>query len=408
KLTRQIEQLRKKTTIVNNENANHERNEKKINRFIEEIRNIKKLKLKDVVLFAMENEGTFQSILKQHKESVNDIKQHSLIRLSTESSLQTDIMKLKTSDDFKESWQRLLIQYKSRRAKRRAWKEKANDFKQIESELKRQQDELENESELLESRSLPLKSKKKIIKTKIAKEEEEEVNNEEEVEEVNNEEEEEEEVNSEEEKKIESDLEEEKPKKKTEPFFRSKPISKQSVVCIIDLENNTMEPLAEATMDDEISSDDVEESMNKSLVENLNEIATDKTPLVDPFFLNGTHKITYQTIKTTSSYPSVGDKNSIEQSYFVDTLAKQNNSMKNNRRQQSLNIPSIQNNRRQQSLNKPSIQNNNGYSNEKVKRVPSTTIHPSWEASRSKLDQCRIQKSQAKKIVFNDSGEDSD
>ncbi|CAF4175338.1 unnamed protein product, partial [Rotaria magnacalcarata] len=60
KLTRQIENERKK-------NPDDERTIRKVKRIIEEIHQIRKLPNKDVVLFAMENEGTIAEVLQKCK-----------------------------------------------------------------------------------------------------------------------------------------------------------------------------------------------------------------------------------------------------------------------------------------------------------------------------------------------------
>ncbi|CAF3380381.1 unnamed protein product [Rotaria sp. Silwood1] len=64
KLTRQIEHERKK-------NPNDERTTRKVKRMIEEIHQIRKLPIKDVVLFAMENEGTIAEMLQKYKVKIN-------------------------------------------------------------------------------------------------------------------------------------------------------------------------------------------------------------------------------------------------------------------------------------------------------------------------------------------------
>jgi len=145
-------------------NPDEERSARKIKRIIEEIHQIRKLPNKDVVLFAMENPGAIAEILQKFKPTSDDIKQHALIRLATEKSLQSDILSLKNSDEFAKSWQPLLIMYQSRYEKRLVWKEKAQDFQKIEQALIDQQKELENLEEKL-PKPLKIKSKKPKEKT---------------------------------------------------------------------------------------------------------------------------------------------------------------------------------------------------------------------------------------------------
>jgi len=106
----------------------------------------------------MENPGKIAEILQKFKPSSDDIKQHALIRLATEKSLQSDITSLKTNDEYAKSWQPLLIMYQSRHEKRLVWKEKSEDFVKIEQALVDQQKELE---EIEQKLPKPLKIKQK-------------------------------------------------------------------------------------------------------------------------------------------------------------------------------------------------------------------------------------------------------
>ncbi|CAF5118065.1 unnamed protein product, partial [Rotaria magnacalcarata] len=173
----------------------------------------------------------------------DDIKQHALIRLATEKSLQADIMSLKTDNDYAKSWQQLLIMYRSRYEKRLAWKEKSEDFKKIEQALVDQQKELD---EIEQKLPKPLKIKKK--------------------------------------------------KEKKKPSVKR---SKQAVVCVLDLENKTAEPFGNNTMEDEDEDEKDDQEKTKEEPEKveteLNTISSSATTTInDPFFLNSQHQITYQ------------------------------------------------------------------------------------------------------------------
>ncbi|CAF0877012.1 unnamed protein product [Rotaria sp. Silwood1] len=356
KLTRQIEHERKK-------NPNDERTTRKVTRMIEEIHQIRKLPIKDVVLFAMENEGTIAEMLQKYKPNSDDIKQHALIRLATEKSLQSDIISLKTNDNYAKSWQQLLIMYRSRYEKRLVWKEKSEDFKKIEQALVDQQKELQ---EIEQSLPEPLKVKKKKEKTKS-------------------------------------------------PIKRSK----QAVVCVLDLENKIAEPFGNHTIDE----DDDDNEKEEKLMEKTEEIEIEPKPISssssttttinDPFFLNSQHQITYQ--KRTSrnkNETDLDDKTFIEHSYFVNALSSSSNRRDGRgdlarKKWAHLSLPN-----RPRTSNKPSSSNekSNDLSHNhksKVQDSNSTSLHPSWEASRQAKSQYCIHKSQAKKIVFNNSDDEN-
>ncbi|CAF2138257.1 unnamed protein product [Rotaria magnacalcarata] len=354
KLTRQIENERKK-------NPDDERTIRKVKRIIEEIHQIRKLPNKDVVLFAMENEGTIAEVLQKCKPTNDDIKQHALIRLATEKSLQADIMSLKTDNDYAKSWQQLLIMYRSRYEKRLAWKEKSEDFKKIEQALVDQQKELD---EIEQKLPKPLKIKKK--------------------------------------------------KEKKKPSVKR---SKQAVVCVLDLENKTAEPFGNNTMEDEDEDEKDDQEKPKEEPEKveteLNTISSSATTTInDPFFLNSQHQITYQ--KRTSRNQNDGDlddKTFIEHSYFVDALSSSSNRRDGGgdiakRKWAHLSLP----NRPRSSNKTPTKEKSNGVANNHKSEAQdsnSTSIHPSWEASRQAKSQYAIKRSEAKKIVFNNSDDEN-
>jgi hypothetical protein len=193
----------------------------------------------------------------------NDIKQHALIRLATEKSLRSDIISLKTNDDYSKSWQQLLIMYGSRHEKRLAWKEKSKDFEKIEQALVTQQKELD---EIEQKLPKPIKmKKKKTEKPSIAR-------------------------------------------------------SKQTVVCVLDLENKTAEPFGKTqTIEDEEESEKIE-------IEPKSIPPPSTTVINDPFFLNSQHQITYQKRTSRNKNDSdLDDKTFIEHSYFVDALSSSSN-----------------------------------------------------------------------------------
>jgi len=331
KLTRQIENERKKS-----KSSEDERSKRKIQRLIDEIHQIRKMSNKDVVLFAMENEGTISEVLRQIKPPSDDLKQHSLIRLATEKSLQADLIKMKNSEDFSKSWRQLLIMYRSRYEKKVAWKEKSEDFHKIEKALEEQQNELDEiESKLPKPLTIKKKKEKSVVKR-----------------------------------------------------------PKSAVVCVLDLENRTAEPLGEnlpiendeeETTQVEISA--VEPEKNETFVIN------------DPFFVNSQHQITYQK-RTTRDKNDVelDDKRFIEQSYFIEALSSSSNRRDGGgdfarKKWAHLDLPQRP---------KPNGSTRN-FSSKIVKKTEETgPLHPSWEASKQAKNQYRIQKSEAKKIVFND------
>jgi len=305
----------------------------------------------------MENEGTIAEVLQKCKPNSDDIKQHALIRLATEKSLQSDIITLKTNDDYAKSWQQLLIMYQSRHEKRQAWKEKSEDFQKIEQALVEQQKELD---EIEQKLPKPIKLKKKKEKVRISR-------------------------------------------------------SKQAVVCVLDLENKTAEPFGNNTIEEEEEEEEQPVKEPQQMETELLSIPSSTTTVInDPFFLNSQHQITYQ--KRTSRNKNdvdLDDKTFIEHSYFVDALSSSSNRRDGGgtlarQKWAHLSAPT-----RPRSSNKTATTTNrksNGLTtNDKSKGQDSnnTALHPSWEASKQAKSQWVIQKSQAKKTVFNNSDDEN-
>ncbi|UJR35348.1 hypothetical protein I4U23_028106 [Adineta vaga] len=350
KLTRQIEHERKK-----NPDDDDERTTRKVKRIIDEIHQIRKLTNKDVVLFAMENPGTIAEVLQKCKPSSDDLKQFALIRLATEKSLQSDLVSLKNSDDYGKSWQQLLIMYQSRYEKRIVWKEKSKDFEKIEQALVDQQKELE---EIEQKLPKPLKIKKK--KTEKIKE---------------------------------------KPRMTH---------TKQAVVCVLNLENKTAEPFGDQA-DEEEEEENANEEKPIAMETELKPISSTSSATVinDPFFLNSEHQITYQKRTSRDKNDSeLDDKRFIEHSYFIDALSSSSNRRDGKGDIAKKKWAHLSPLTRSLPSNKKStkLPNNPKFKTQDTNVAP---LHPSWEASKKAHTQYRIQKSEAKKIVFNNSDDEA-
>jgi hypothetical protein len=237
--------------------------------------------------------------------------------------------------------------YRSRYEKRLAWKEKSEDFVKIEQALVDQQKELE---EIEQKLPKPLKIKKQ--------------------------------------KKLK-----EKPR-----ISRSK----QAVVCVLDLENKTAEPFGNQTIEDE--NENIEEQMETE-PKPIPSTSTATTVINDPFFLNSQHQITYQKrTNRDKNDTDLDDKTFIEHSYFIDALSSSSNRRdgKGNLAKQKwahLTPPT----RPRSSKNRSNEKNHQS----KSQISNNTSLHPSWEASKQAKSQYCIQKSQAKKIVFNNSDDEN-
>lgn len=280
-----------------------------------------------------------------------------MIRLATEKSLQSDVKSLKSNDEYAKSWQPLLIMYRSRHEKRLAWKEKSEDFEKIEQALVDQQKELETIEQKL-PKPLKIKAKKSKEKARITP-------------------------------------------------------SKEAVVYVLDLENRTAEPFGNSTVDEE----EVEQPM-ESEPEPMPPLppppSSSSTVMInDPFFLNSQHQITYQKRTTRDkNETNVDDKSFIEHSYFMDALSSSSNRRDGGGKlaQQKwahLSVPA-------RSSRPTSNKRHNGDSNVSTNKPPPKSqktndppLHPSWEASKQAKSQYSIQKSQAKKIVFNHSDDET-
>ena len=207
----------------------------------------------------------------------DDIKQHALIRLATEKSLQADLTSLKTGDDFTKSWQQLLIMYQSRHEKRLAWKEKSADFEKIEQALVEQQKELD---EIEEKLPKPLKAKKK---------------------------------------------------KKEKVVI---PRSKETVVCVLDLEKKTAKPFGkrpiEVKEDKVVAKEPAEPEVSSQthlITETVLSTPEGAAPVInDPFFLNSQHQISYQKRSAQDKDDAeLDDRAFIEHSYFINALSSSSN-----------------------------------------------------------------------------------
>ena len=248
--------------------------------------------------------------------------------------------------------------YRSRYEKRLVWKEKSQDFVKIEQALVEQQKELD---EIEQKLPKPLKNKKKKNK--------------------------------------------EKPRGTR---------SKDAVVYVLDLEKKTAEPFGNQPIDneDENNNEDVkmeEEEEKEIKTEAKPTSSSSETVINDPFFINSQHHITYQKRTTRDKDETdIGDRAFIEHSYFIDALSSSSNRRdgKGNVAKQKwahLSLPA-----RPRPTKTPSSLSN-GKNQISKSQEPNDTkpLHPSWEASKQAQAQYRIQKSQAKKIVFNDSDDDN-
>ena len=312
----------------------------------------------------------------------DDIKQHALIRLATEKSLQADLMSLKTGGDYGKSWQQLLIMYQSRHEKRQAWKEKSADFEKIEQALVEQQKELD---EIEEKLPKPLKAKKQKKEKVVV------------------------------------------------------PRSKQAVVCVLDLEKKTVKPFGKHPIKAEEKKITAEEqpsaeppSETADTAELLASLASSTAPVInDPFFLNSQHQITYQKRSAQDKDDAEqDDRTFIEHSYFINALSSSSNRRDGagdvaRKKWAHLSAPT----RARPSTKRPmTTDRSNGKSTlkqffsphrrtafvgsskghtSKAMKTDDTPLHPSWEASKQAKHQYSIQRSQAKKIVFNHSDDEA-
>ena len=281
-----------------------------------------------------------------------------MIRLATEKSLQADVKSLKSNEEYVKSWQPLLIMYRSRHEKRLAWKEKSQDFEKIEQALVDQQKELETIEQKL-PKPLKIKTKKNKEKPRIAP-------------------------------------------------------SKEAVVYVLDLENRTAEPFGNSTVDNE--EEDVEQPMEsepESVPPPPPPSSSSAVMINDPFFLNSQHQITYQKRTTRDkNETNVDDKSFIEHSYFMDALSSSSNRRDGGgklakQKWTHLSVPARSS---RPSSNKKPNSDSKVTTNKPPSKSQNTNdppIHPSWEASKQAKSQYSIQKSQAKKIVFNHSDDEN-
>jgi hypothetical protein len=169
--------------------------------------------------------------------------------------------------------------------------------------------------------------------------------------------------------------------------------SKEAVVYVLDLKKKTAQPFGNQTIEDEI-----EEPMETE----PKPISSSTTTEVinDPFFLNSQHQITHQKRTTRDKNETdLDDKTFIEHSYFIDALSSSSNRRdgKGNLAKQKwahLSPPTRSRPSKNTSTSKSQDSNNK-------------SLHPSWEASKQAKAQYSIQKSQSKKIIFNNSDDEN-
>jgi len=128
--------------------------------------------------------------------------------------------------------------------------------------------------------------------------------------------------------------------------------------------------------------------------------SSSSTVINDPFFLNSQHQITYQKrTNRDKDDTELDDKKFIEHSYFIDALSSSSNRRDgkgNLAKQKWAHLSPI--NRSHSSSNRK---------NDQKSKVEDKSLHPSWEASKQAKSQYCIQKSKAKKIVFNNSDDEN-
>jgi len=237
--------------------------------------------------------------------------------------------------------------YQSRHEKRLVWKEKAQDFEKIEKALVDQQKELEEIEQKL-PKPLKMKQKKKITR------------------------------------------------------------SKQAVVYVLDLENKTAEPFGnEIIENEEDKMENEEDKIEKQIEIETKSTSSTTTVINDPFFLNSQHQITYQKRTNRDKNDNdLDDKTFIEHSYFIDALSSSSN------RRDGKGDLAKQKWAHLSPPTRPHLSKNISTSNEKNHKSKSQdsnpiSLHPSWEASKQAKAQYSIQKSQAKKIVFENSDDEN-
>jgi len=122
----------------------------------------------------------------------------------------------------------------------------------------------------------------------------------------------------------------------------------------------------------------------------------------DPFFLNSQHQITHQKrTNQDKNETDLDDKTFIEHSYFTDAL-----SSSSNRRDGKGNLAK----QKWAHLSPPTRSRpskNTSTSTSKSQDSNNPSLHPSWEASKQAKTQYCIQKSQSKKIVFDNSDDEN-
>lgn len=248
--------------------------------------------------------------------------------------------------------------YRSRHEKRLAWKEKSQDFEKIEQALVDQQKELEEIEEKL-PKPLKIKAKKSKEKARVAR-------------------------------------------------------SKEAVVYVLDLENKTAEPFGKQTIENEAEEpEEKTEQPVETEPKSTPSLSSSATVINDPFFLNSQHQITYQKRTTRDKNETdVDDKSFIEHSYFIDALSSSSNRRDGGgkmAKQKWAHLtpptrPRLPSNRKP---NDVSRETKNKHSSSKPQGSNDAPLHPSWEASKQARAKYSIQKSQAKKTVFNQSDDEN-
>jgi len=170
--------------------------------------------------------------------------------------------------------------------------------------------------------------------------------------------------------------------------------SKEAVVYVLDLKKKTAEPFGNQTIEDE-----VEEPMETE-PKLISSSSTTTEVINDPFFLNSQHQITHQKRTTRDKNETdLDDKTFIEHSYFIDAL-----SSSSNRRDGKGNLAK----QKWAHLSPPTRSRpSKNISTSKSQDSNNKSLHPSWEASKQAKTQYSIQKSQSKKIIFNNSDDEN-
>lgn len=146
-----IQKLIRKIKLLSNKKGNEAelaKNKRKCDHLKHETESVKKAKLNDIAILALDNDGTkYEEFMKKNPKMSGE--EVAIARVAFHKLVETSLDKIKKDSKLEEGggWKKIFIQFKSRNEKRRNWKEKQKLYKEIEEKMQVKNEDDDKEAE---------------------------------------------------------------------------------------------------------------------------------------------------------------------------------------------------------------------------------------------------------------------